>query len=374
MAIENDVWHSDRASRLRSGLAAEITLSVAAALIFLLAGLALLLAGQHAFGIGLVAIAPWLPFLVIQDYWRWLGFMHNLPGKALANDTLFNIVQASCFLAMYLARSHSIVLAVGSWGAGATVGAIFGLWQFSVRPAINSGFTLLRSRWHMSKWLAGQSVTAWGSSQASILVAAFILTPVGLGGLRAAQTLVTGPTFVLIMAGGSVGLPEASKALAERGWRGLRRVAWGVSAAAMASIGLVSGFVFFMGSTLLRVIYGPAFAQYWPSADLFAVSLLLAGLGIGPILILKVSRRTRRLFAVQAIGSVVSVCAVVSFALLFGVTGVAAAGVITAAVTVVLLLRYGGQARKAMIESDLEPDGTSVLSGPGDLPAVVEFG
>ncbi|MFZ0170536.1 MAG: hypothetical protein WAL04_02530, partial [Acidimicrobiales bacterium] len=295
MAIENDAWQDDRKRRLRSGLAAEIILSVVAAAIFLLAGIVLVLAGGLAFkfGLGLVAIAPWLPFLVIQDYWRWLGFMHKLPGKALANDTVFNIVQGSCFVVLFLDRNHpvvhhyAVVFVVGSWGAGAAVGAVFGLWQFSVRPALRGGVTLLRSRWYMSKWLAGQSVTAWGSSQAIILVAAFFLTPVGLGGLRAAQTLVTGPTFVLIMAGGSVGLPEASRALADRGWRGLRRVAWGVSAAAMASIGLVSVFVFTIGSTLLRFIYGPAFARYWSSADYFAISLLIAGLGIGPILILK---------------------------------------------------------------------------------------
>ena len=65
----------------------------------------------------------------------------------------------------------------------------------------------------------------WGASQASVLLAGFILGPAGLGALRAAQTLVQGPALVLIQAGGSVGLPEASRALADRGWEGLRRVA-----------------------------------------------------------------------------------------------------------------------------------------------------
>jgi O-antigen/teichoic acid export membrane protein len=148
-----------------------------------------------------------------------------------------------------------------------------------------------------------------------------------------------------------------------------------VSAAAMASIGLVSVFVFTIGSTLLRFIYGPAFARYWSSADYFAISLLIAGLGIGPILILKVSRQTRRLFAVQAVGSIVSVCTVVSFALLYKVPGVAAASAVTSAITVVLLLRYGDQARKGLIKGNLEtkPDDLPPLSGDNDMPAAVEF-
>ncbi len=52
-----------------------------------------------------------------------------------------------------------------------------------------------------------------------------ILGPAGLGGLKAAQTLVVGPSGVLIMAGGSIGLPEATKAYKEKGWSGLTRVA-----------------------------------------------------------------------------------------------------------------------------------------------------
>ena len=65
--------------------------------VFALMGVALVAVGEHTFGLGMLAIAPWLPVLVVQDYWRWVGFMSQRPGRALANDTVFNCVQGAAF-------------------------------------------------------------------------------------------------------------------------------------------------------------------------------------------------------------------------------------------------------------------------------------
>ena len=48
---------------------------------FLAVGVLLLAVGQDTFGYDFLAIAPWLPFLIIQDYWRWVGFMAARPGR-----------------------------------------------------------------------------------------------------------------------------------------------------------------------------------------------------------------------------------------------------------------------------------------------------
>jgi hypothetical protein len=48
--------------------------------------------------------------------------------------------------------------------------------------------------------------------------------------------MVAGPAGVLIQAGGSVGLPEASRAYTERGVGGLLAVARRVTAAGLASV------------------------------------------------------------------------------------------------------------------------------------------
>jgi len=347
MAIENDAWQPDAPGRLRRGLAAECSLGLGAmALSVTLAGI-LLLAGQRGYGMELLAFVPWLVPLVVQDYWRWVGFMQKRPGKALANDTVFNVAFGVVLVLLVLAHSHSIVALTAAWGIGGLAGAVFGLWQYSVRPMGRGGVTMLRSRLHMSKWLGANSATAWGASQVTALIAAFILGPAGLGHLRAAQTLVVGPTLVLIQAGGSVGLPEASAALANHGWAGLRRVARIVTGAGMLSIGLVGAIVAIRGSWLLNLIYGSkgGFGHYWLSSDFFVVSVLINSMGLGAILILKASKQTRGLFIASIVGLLASLVLVSVLAKLYGVPGAAAASIPSAALSLLFMLYFKRLAR-----------------------------
>jgi O-antigen/teichoic acid export membrane protein len=345
MAIENDAWQSDAPARLRTGLAAELTLGLTAAGLFVIFGIALLLAGQKAFGTALLAFVPWLVPLVVQDYWRWVGFMQKRPGKALANDTVFNVAFGIVLVVLVLTHSHSVVELTASWGVGALAGALFGLWQFSVRPTGRGGVRMLRSRLHISKWLGGNSALAWGATQATSLVIGFILGPVGLGYLKAAQTLVYGPTLVLIQAGGSVGLPEASASLANHGWPGLRRVARVVTGAGMLSVGLVGAIVLLFGSRLLGLIYGAKFSHYWLSSDLFALSVLVSSMTLGAILILKASRRTRGLFVVSIVSLVGSLLLASILATVYGVIGAAVASIPSAALNLVGLFYFKRLAR-----------------------------
>jgi O-antigen/teichoic acid export membrane protein len=384
MAIENDAIHSEAPTRLRRGFASEVTLGLAAAVCLLFVGIPLYFGGQHTFGLALLAVIPWLPFLLVQDYWRWTGFMRREPGKSLANDTVYNVVQGACFVSVAVSGTHSVVAVIASWGFGAAAGALFGLWQFKVRPTLHGGYDALRSRWHMSKWLAGNSIMGWASTQASVLLSGFILGPAGLGALRAAQTLVTGPTLVLVQAGGSIGLPEASRALAEKGWFGLRKVAVVITVAGILSIGLVGAAVVFLGGDLLRWTYGPAFSRYWLACELFALAYVVTSIGLGPILILKATRNTRALFRVQAFGLVASLVAVCVLAVTNGVSGVAGAAIVGGMANLAGLTYYGRSARAEVLRAEREhPHGEGSDQPQGamgvdqirnnDSPIAVEF-
>jgi O-antigen/teichoic acid export membrane protein len=395
MAIENDAVHADASDRLRRGFASEVTMGLAAAACLVFIGIPLYFGGQHTFGLAMLAVIPWLPVLLVQDYWRWVGFMRREPGKALANDTVYNIVQGACFATVALTRTHSIVAVIASWGLGATAGAAYGLWQFKIRPTLRGGIAGLRARWHMSKWLAGNSITGWASSQASVLLAGFILGPAGLGALRAAQTLVTGPALVLIQAGGSIGLPEASRALAARGWSGLRRVSYVISVAGIVSIGVVGVAVVFMGGPLLRWTYGPEFSRYWSASELFALAYLITSIGLGPILVLKTTRNTPSLFRVQVISLVVSIASVSVLAVTNGVIGAASAAIVSSVANLIGLIYYTRRAQHNLMRSEMDSarDGDAAEDGtaengpeqpetPGsldqirnnDTPIAVEFG
>ena len=393
MAIENDVSQSDAATHVQMGLAAELALGMMAAVLFAVVGLVLRVSGQHTFGLAFIALAPCLPFLLAQDYWRWVGFMKAAPGQALANDIVYDIVQAAAFVILVVSKIHSPVVAIAAWGMGAFAGAVYGLWQHAVRPALRGGVARLRLRWGLSKWLVAASTTTWGSTQAYAVLTAAFLGPVGLGGLKAAQSLVNGPNIVLLQAGGSIGLPEASKGLASRGWLGLRRVGRWITVAGVLSVGSIGLIVVLFGRRLLTLFYGPEFGRYANVASLLALTYVIGVSSLGAILCLKTTRQTHLLFWTNGIALVVSVLAVVILVPLFGIIGAAEAAIAGATVSTVGQLfvhfRYSrGEAERlhrALSPVDPEPAAvnryaTAVTHADGrpeltasDVPALEDF-
>jgi O-antigen/teichoic acid export membrane protein len=362
MAIENDVRRTDPRQEIRIGMAAELSLGLGLAAPVAALGLALLLGGQHAYGVAFLALAPWLPFLLVQDYWRWVGFMKGEPEKALVNDVVFDVVQAGAFGLLFVVGLRSSVLAIGAWGVGALAGSLLGLRQHAVGPAIRGGIDRMRRRWGMTRWLLGGSLTTWGASQAYVVLTGAMLGPAGIGGLRAALSLVNGPSVVLLQAGGSVGLPEASRALREHGWGGLQRVERIVSAASVASVVAVGLVVLFFGRTLLVVLYGHQFAKFASTADLLALSVLIGTLSVGAVLALKATRLTGMLFRKSALSLVTSIVSVAVLVPLFGVLGAAGAAVArssTSSVSTWLLhLRFSRRAAEQIAQGPAwDPEG-----------------
>jgi O-antigen/teichoic acid export membrane protein len=333
MAIEGDLRKTDAIEHVRAGLAAELLLGVGGGAIFALIGVALVAGGSANLGYPFLAVAPWLPFLLAQDYWRWVGFMKADPAKSLANDVVFDILQGITFGLLFVFGIRSSVLAITAWCASAGAGAVFGLWQFGVHPTWRGGRSRLRLRWRLGKWLAGVSASSWGATQATMLLAGGFLGTVGLGGLKSATTLVSGPALVLIQAGGSVGLPEASRGLSERGWPGLRRVCRVLTAACAAAMVLIFVVVFFFGKELLGDVYGPAFSRFAPVASIYALSCCVGSLGLGAIISMKATRQPRLLFRVSLVSLVSSAIAVCALTPSFGIDGAAWGMVIANAVT-----------------------------------------
>ncbi len=256
MAIEGDLHDSDAKQHIREGLSGEIALGLTTGVAFAAVGLILIALGQTTFGLPFLAVSPWLPFLLAQDYWRWVGFMSSQPGKSLRNDIVFDVAQGICFAALLIAGQRSSVLAITAWGIGAAAGALYGLHQFSVRPAFRGGLTRLKLRWGISKWLVGTNAAGWGVSQSYIVLAGVFLGPAALGGLKAAMSLVSGPALVLIQAGGSIGLPEASRALKSNGWHGLRKVERSITLAGFLTVGTMVVVVAIFGKKILDLLYG----------------------------------------------------------------------------------------------------------------------
>ena len=323
MAIENQVMQPAAQDHVATGLASELTLGLAASTLFgLLAG-TLLLSGQSTFGFSVLALSPWLPALLIQDYWRWIAFMQGKPGRALANDLVFDGVQGALFAGLILFGMRSPAVAISAWGAGAAVAALFGLHQFSVKITVAGGIGKLRSHWPISRWLSANGLTSWGTSQSYAPLTAAILGPVGVGALRAAQTLVGGVALVLLQSAGSLGLPESCRGLNERGMDGLRSVTRHITIVAVAAVGVLAVVVSVDGAQLLRLFYGKEFGRYSEAATILAVGLVASAASIGAILTLKATRQTRTLFGIILGQTVVTTAAIAGLSPFLGVNGAA---------------------------------------------------
>lgn len=378
MAIENDLRQPDAARRVRTGLAAELWLGVVTGAAFAGAGVVLLVAGQHQYGVAFCCLAPWLPCLLAQDYWRWVGFMAATPTTSLANDVLFDAVQAAAFGLLLVSGIHSSVVAVGAWGVGAAGGAVYGLHQFRVRPTLRGGPGLLRRRWALSRWLVAGNLTSTATTQSTYLLTGGFLGPDGIGGLKAATSLIAGPALVLVQAAGSIGLPEAARAVREQGWHGLRRVQRLVTAAGVAGVGAVAVVVFCFGRQLLDLLYGPSFGRYAGPADVLAVAGLVTATSLGAILSLKATRKTHLMLPAQALPVVVSVVAAVLLVPPFGVMGAAVATLVPSSVrTLGLLASHWAWSRKAADRMHREalatlPAEAALPTAKATLPAAEE--
>lgn len=327
--VEGHVHTAEVRKGIKDGIAAELILGLAGTVIFGILSLIFLAFGAKTFAIGMAAMAPWLPVLLAQDYWRWVGFMTRRPKRALANDTVFNCVQGAAFVVVFITHTHSIAALIAAWGLGGLAGALYGLRQYRVLPSFSGGWAMLRGHWSMSKWLAGTSLSTSGGVQLSTFIAGLILGPAGLGGLKAAQTLVMGPSGVLIMAGGSVGLPEASKAYAEKGRSGLLKVARVVTLCGFFSFLAGAIVIVVFGKQLLTAIYGPSFAHLELAAILMAIAYTIISFSLGPVLVLKATRNTRPLFHIQLVSLIVSLGSLAVLAEVWGINGAAGATMVT---------------------------------------------
>lgn len=368
MAISGDVRTSHNRGPVERGFAAELLLGIGGAVILAAIGAVLCLLGDYEFGVAMLALAPWLPALAAQDYWRWIGFLTRQPDKSLVNDLLFNFAMAAVLVVLFVAHVHSIAAVVGAWGLGATAGTLYGLRQFGVRPTFTGGLAMLRERWSFSKWLAGNSLLTSGGNQAYWAIAGVFLGPAGLGGLSAVSTLVWGPVGVLMQAGGSIGLPEAGRAHEDRGWAGLTRVARIVTVASVLAVGLWAAVIVGWGKPLLSAAYGQKFANLQFTAILCVIGVCCSPFMLGPVMVLKLTRNTRQLFVVQVLTScLVSLAAVAVLSALYGVNGAATALIVTGVANVVLLRWFQHRARRALrIE---QPSGAIT---PSREPAPVE--
>lgn len=314
---------------LASGLAAEVLFGSVASLVIATAGLVIFAAGAHL-GATMIALAPWFVPLLIQDYWRAMAFQRRRPALALANDVVFAVVQVSAILLFAAIGWRTTGYMFAAWGTGATAGALLGFTWFPAVGGWRDALELLRRLWPLSRWLGADFVTAFGSQQAYVAFAAVVLGNVEYGGFRAAATLV-GPTTVILLAAGNIGLPEASRRADADDVTPLRLFARRLTATTVCCVGAYGLALAFAARPLLRVLYGEEFTRFAPLAVLAAVQYVVMVTAYGQGIALKVTGAMRKLWPIRIGLTVVSLISLFMLVHWLGYIGAGWAGVATGA-------------------------------------------
>jgi O-antigen/teichoic acid export membrane protein len=350
MLVADSGSHGD-GDRVERALAAEGVLGLAAAAVIAMAGTALWLTGLGPLGRTLLVLAPWLPVLLVQDLWRWAGFMRGRPGKALANDVAFAVAQVTLMIALGAAGRLQTGMVLAAWGGGGAVGAIVGTRQFRTRLRLAGGWAVLRRSWPDGRWLLADFLTSYGASQAWLYLVAVVLGPASLGLLRAAQNLL-GPTNVLLLGISSYGLPASVAAFRGDGWTGLDRVARRVTGSMTLGIAAYAAPLAAGRDLVVELVYGRAYAGTGVLVVLAGLQAVFLGIGFGAGTALTAARRTSALVAVRMTTAAVSAGCFLALAGRIGVAGAGWAGAVGAATYAVLMwtayrvTRRAGQERR----------------------------
>ena len=165
-------------------------------------------------GDGLIVLGLFVPFLVLHDVGRYLGFSTRRPAAALALDVTWLLLQIGAVTALVVLDVDSLPIYVAAWAGS---GAFAGLLVFWQHAQDKTGFNIswLRESWSYS-W---RYLISYTSTQGSGLLAAILLTAIAgtraLGGVQGALLLLR-PFMTLQVAVVANGVGEVARIANDR--------------------------------------------------------------------------------------------------------------------------------------------------------------
>jgi O-antigen/teichoic acid export membrane protein len=272
-------------------------------------------------GNALLVLAPAMPWLLLQDTWRFVFFAAGRPVSAFINDVVWAIVLFPLLALLLLTDRDSVGWFMYAWEVSALVAALFGIWQARLLPDPTQVRRWLRDHRDYIGPFLGEFAALRGASQAVTYAVA------GIGGLTAAGAIRGGfillsPLYVFFLGFRNVIVPEGVRLL-ERSSGALR------SRTALLSFGL--GFLAAAWGTILLSLPSSVGAtllgETWPEARHVILPLTFgmvgSGLTIGPAAAVRSLAAMRRSLRTRL--------AIAALTIVAGAAGVQSAGATGAA-------------------------------------------
>jgi O-antigen/teichoic acid export membrane protein len=188
-------------------------------------GVSCLVVGLVAGGIlgeALIVSGLVLPFLLVQDHWRFAFFADGRGNLSFANDLAWALIQFPVLLILVLViDSPAVGWLLLAWGGAAGVAAVLGSFQAGVTPKVGRALWWWREQRDIVPRILGEFVAVTGGSQLALFGVAALAGLSAVGAIRGAQVLM-GPVNVLILGVNVVAIPEMVTSL-KRSPSSLRR-------------------------------------------------------------------------------------------------------------------------------------------------------
>lgn len=200
--VATEIWRTATARAAGTALAVGVGTGVLCVLVGLAIG------GQV--GLAFIGLGIVLPFLMLQDAWRFGFFAAGQGHKAFLNDVVWGVTLAP---AMILAAKHGSVLGfVLAWGLSGGVAAIFGCFQTGILPRPSAIGGWLRDQRDLGTRYLIENVSNSGAAQLRAYGLGAIAGLAAVGTVRGAE-LLQGPFQAVLMGLSLVTVAEAARVL-----------------------------------------------------------------------------------------------------------------------------------------------------------------
>jgi len=255
---------------------------------------------EGSLGAALIALGATMPFLLIQDVWRFGFFAAGKGAQACLNDTIWAVALVPALL--LVGHDGSVVAFILAWGGAAGVAALAGCVQAHTVPRPHRVPAWLRDHRDLGPRYVLENVSNSGASQLRSYGLGVITGLVAVGAVRGAELLL-GPFLAVLMGLSLVAVPEASRVARNRPERLARfcLLLSGVQAFAALAWGL--GLALFIPDALGRELLG----DVWPTASVLILpatfAAAFAGLASGAATGLRARGAARRSLHAQLLSS-----------------------------------------------------------------------
>lgn len=274
----------------------------------------------------LLTLAPATAAWQLQTYLRRVMYTRSQVLPAFLNDLLSYGGQIALVVALWARGALTPVTALLALAATSAFGVLLGLWQ--VRRHLDR--TISRSRimptahanWHFGKWLLGEHVAYWTSSQIYPVFAAGFVSVAATGALRAIDT-VMGPTNVLRIALDPLFAPRAARTYATAGKTALLVFIRRLQVINLVAIGTYCIIVAILAEPIMRYVFGEAYSGYSWVLVLLSLITLVNALRTPIRIGFKTLGQTNAIFRTNLAASAADLSAGLMLVSFFGFEGVA---------------------------------------------------